>query len=145
MSRAEAPTIVVAAVIRDREGKVLLTQRPEGVHMAGLWEFPGGKVESGEAPVAALERELEEELGLETVIKDPVTFALHEEPGKRILLLFFEVAMGDTPPRAREGQQMAWVAPADLGSYPAPPADRGLIRRLMEDDRVDRDRGGDLP
>lgn len=138
-------TIVAAAVIRDEAGMILLTRRPEGLHMGGLWEFPGGKVESGEAPAPALARELEEELGLQAVIGKPVTFAVHEEAGLRILLLFYEVAMGEAPPEAREGQQIAWVAPSDLDSYPTPPADRELIDRLMEVDRVDREHLRDLP
>jgi 8-oxo-dGTP diphosphatase len=145
MSAAEAPMIVVAAVISDETGKILLTRRPEGSHMGGLWEFPGGKVEPGEAPPAALVRELEEELGLSAVIGKPLTFAVHEEAGLRILLLFYEAAMGDAPPTALEGQEIAWVAPADLNSYPTPPADKELIDRLMEIERVDREHPRDLP
>jgi len=145
MSRVEAPLIVVAAVIRDEAGMILLTRRPEGSQMAGLWEFPGGKVESGESPTTALARELEEELGLRAVIGKPVTFAVHEEAGLRILLLFYEVEMGEASPEAREGQQMAWVAPSDLDSYPTPPADRELIDRLIKDSRLDPDRCRDLP
>jgi 8-oxo-dGTP diphosphatase len=137
--------IVVAAVIRDKAGKVLLTRRPEGVHMGGLWEFPGGKVEPGEAPEAALVRELEEELGLSAVVGRPVTFAVYEEPGKRILLLFYETVAGQAPPHAREGQEVAWVAPSDLVSYPTPPADRELVERLVEDSRLDRELGRDIP
>ncbi len=137
-------TIVVAAVIRNGVGRILLTRRPEGSHMGGLWEFPGGKVESGESPEIALERELDEELGLTAVIGRPVTFAVHEEVGLRVLLLFFEVEVGDIEPRAREGQQMEWVAPSDLDSYPMPPADRDLVERLMTGGRVDPDRRQDL-
>ncbi len=144
MSAVDSLIVVVAAVIRDADGRILLARRPEGSHMGGLWEFPGGKIEPGEAPAAALERELEEELGLSAVIGAPVTFAVHEEPGKRILLLFFEVAVGGVPPEARDGQQMAWVAPSDLDAYPTPPADRELIDRLIKDSRLDRDRRQDL-
>lgn len=121
---------MVAAVIRDPAGKILLTRRPEGSHMGGLWEFPGGKVEAGEAPVAALGRELEEELAVSAKIGSPLTFAVHEEPGMRILLLFFAATLGDDDPTAREGQQIAWVTPGDLPSYPTPPADAELVRIL---------------
>ena len=138
-------TVLVSAVaLIDVDGRILLAQRPPGKSMAGLWEFPGGKVESGESPTTALARELEEELGLRAVIGKPVTFAVHEEEGLRILLLFYEVAMGEAPPEAREGQQMAWVAPSDLDSFPMPPADRELIDRLIKDSRLDPDRCRDL-
>jgi 8-oxo-dGTP diphosphatase len=145
MSRGETPTIVVAAVIRDVHGKVLLTRRPEGAHMGGLWEFPGGKVEPGESPTAALGRELGEELGLVAEIGEPLTFAVHEEPGMRILLLFYAAVVVSGRPEALEGQEIAWVAAADLDSYPTPPADRGLVRRLMDGSRVDRGPGRGLP
>ena len=126
----QQPIIVVAAVIRDGAGKILLTRRPEGSHMGGLWEFPGGKVEAGEAPIAALERELEEELAISAKIGSPLTFSVHEEPGMRIVLLFFAAALGDAEPTALEDQQIAWVAPGDLPSYPTPPADAELVRIL---------------
>lgn len=122
--------VVVAAVIRDREGRVLLTRRPEGSHMAGLWEFPGGKVDPDESPAAALERELDEELGLRTRTGDPVTFAVHEEDGLRILLLFFASRIVSGRPTPREGQRVAWVSPAELERYPTPPADAALVAML---------------
>lgn len=121
---------VVAAVIRDHAGRVLLARRPAGRHMAGLWEFPGGKVHDGEAPAAALARELAEELGLEIAVGDPITFATHEEPGLRILLLFYEAAIRGGEPQAREAQEIAWVPPAELRRYPTPPADAALVERL---------------
>ncbi len=120
-------TIVVAAVIRNGAGKILLTRRPVGSHMGGLWEFPGGKVEAGETPVAALERELREELAVSPKIGSPLTFSVHEEPGMRIVLLFFAASLGEARPTAVEGQQIAWVTPEDLPSYPTPPADAELI------------------
>ena len=123
-------TVVVAAVIRDSTGRVLLTRRPAGRHMAGLWEFPGGKVRPGESPEDALARELEEELDLAAAVGEPITFAVHEEPELRVLLLFYATVMGGRPPRPTEGQAMAWVAPADLPSYPTPPADAALVARL---------------
>ena len=98
--------------------------------MGGLWEFPGGKVEDGEAPIAALDRELEEELALSVKIGSPLTFAVHEEPGMRIVLLFFAATLGDSQPTALERQEIAWVAAEDLPSYPTPPADAELIRLL---------------
>ena len=127
--------LVVAAVIRDDFGRILLTRRPEGSHMGGLWEFPGGKVEGGEAPIAALNRELEEELAISVKIGAPLTFAVHEEPGMRIVLLFYAAALGGSQPRALEGQEIAWVAPEDLPSYPTPPADAELIRLLARQAR----------
>jgi 8-oxo-dGTP diphosphatase len=122
--------VVVAAVIRDRDGRILLTRRPEGSHMAGLWEFPGGKVGPDESPAAALERELEEELGLQTRTGDPITFAVHEEDRLRILLLFYAVRIVSGRPTPREGQQVAWVRPDELGRYPTPPADAALVAML---------------
>ncbi len=124
---------VVAAVIRDRQGRVLLTRRPEHRHMGGLWEFPGGKVRQGEAPAAALERELAEELGVAVAVGEPITFAVHEEPGLRILLLFYAAAITAGHPSPHEGQAIAWAATASLGDYPTPPADAVLVRRLLAD------------
>jgi 8-oxo-dGTP diphosphatase len=129
----QAPVIVVAAVIRDDAGKILLTRRPEGRHMGGLWEFPGGKVKDGESPAAGLVRELEEELALSARIGVPLTFAVHEEPAMRIILLFYDVAVGRSEPRPLEGQKIAWVAREDLRSYPTPPADAKLIELLIGD------------
>ena len=145
MSGGKTPTIVVAAVIRDEAGLILLTRRPESAHMGGLWEFPGGKVEPGESPTAALGRELGEELGLVAEIGAPLTFAVHEEPGMRILLLFYAAVIVSGRPEGLEGQEIAWVASADLASYPTPPADRELVRRLVDGGRVDRGPGRDLP
>jgi 8-oxo-dGTP diphosphatase len=122
---------VVAAVIRDPAGRVLVARRPAGRHMAGLWEFPGGKVHDGEAPADALARELLEELGVHARIGGPVTFAVHEEPGLRILLLFFDAAIAEGVPRPREGQEIAWVPPEELHRYPTPPADAELVARLV--------------
>lgn len=125
--------MVVAAVIRDDPGRILLTRRLEGTHMGGLWEFPGGKVEAGEAPEDALRRELAEEIGTKAEIGDPLTFAVHSEPGMRILLLFYAVSIGSSCPVALEGQEIAWVAQRELRSYPMPPADAELVRRLMSE------------
>jgi len=98
--------------------------------MAGLWEFPGGKVRDGESPAAALERELDEELGLEARAGAPITFAVHEETDLRILLLFYEAAIQSGRPQAREGQGIVWARLERLSSYPTPPADAALVDLL---------------
>ncbi len=121
---------VVAAVIRDPAGRVLLARRPEHKHMGGLWEFPGGKIHAGENPEAALVRELHEELGVDASIDAPLTFAVHEEPGLRVLLLFFAAQLLAGRPVGREGQEVRWVQPADLPDYPTPPADAALVAQL---------------
>jgi 8-oxo-dGTP diphosphatase len=135
MKPASEPTreiTVVAAVIRDAEGRVLLTQRPRDRHMGGLWEFPGGKIDDGEGPAEALERELDEELGLAVEVEEPLTFAVHEEPGLRILLLFFNASILSGAPQAHEGQAVMWVPAGELASYPTPPADAEIVRRLAD-------------
>ena len=129
-SGEEREITVVAAVIRDAQGRVLLTQRPVDRHMGGLWEFPGGKIDDGEAPAEALVRELDEELGVEIRVEKPLTFAVHEEPGLRILLLFYSASILDGTPQGHEGQAVEWVPANDLMSYPSPPADAELIRQL---------------
>jgi len=121
---------VVAAVIRNEEGEILLTRRPAHKHMGGLWEFPGGKIHDGESPAAALVRELHEELGVEASIDRPLTFAVHEEPEMRILLLFYSARILGKSPVGREGQDVRWVQPSDLPRYPTPPADEALIVEL---------------
>ena len=124
---------VVAAVIRDAEGRVLMTQRPADRHMGGLWEFPGGKIDDGEAPSEALARELDEELGIEVEVGRPLTFAVHEEPGLRILLLFYAARIVSGSLRGHEGQAVEWVAVSALHLRPTPPADADLVRRLIEE------------
>ncbi|WP_112061409.1 8-oxo-dGTP diphosphatase MutT [Hyphomonas pacifica] len=121
--------LVVAAALYDKQGRVLLAQRPEGKSMAGLWEFPGGKVEAGETPEQALVRELEEELAIrvdQTSLK-PITFASFGYPDFHLLMPLFgcECWEGDLHPR--EGQSFAWVRPLDLHTYPAPAADIPLF------------------
>lgn len=101
--------------------------------MGGLWEFPGGKVEADEAPVAALERELQEELAIAVRVGSPLVFAVHEEPGMRLVLLFYNVVLGGDQPVAVEGQELAWVLSEDLRSYPTPPADAELVDLLTGD------------
>lgn len=122
--------VVTAAVIRDPEGRILLARRPPDRHMGGLWEFPGGKLDDGEAPAQGLARELREELGVSVEVGDPLTFAVHEEPGLAILLLFYTAAIVAGSPRPLDGQELAWVEPVELLLYPTPPADAELVRRL---------------
>jgi 8-oxo-dGTP diphosphatase len=124
--------IVSAAVIRDSSGRILLTRRPDHTHMGGLWEFPGGKIENGESPAGALRRELHEELGIEAAIDRPLTFAVHEEPELRVLLLFFAVRVLEGDPTGREGQELCWVRPSELSEYRLPPADTELVARLID-------------
>ncbi len=124
---------VVAAVIRNERGEVLLTRRPEGRHMAGLWEFPGGKLRAGEAPARGLERELAEELDIAVEVGERVATADHLEPGLVIRLLFFAAVITGGRPRPQEGQAMTWVRPEDLGRFRMPPADADLVRRLAAD------------
>jgi 8-oxo-dGTP diphosphatase len=125
--------IVVAAVIHNARGEVLLTRRPSGSHMGGLWEFPGGKLHTGEDPTEGLERELTEELGITVEVGEPITFAVHTEPGLRILLLFYAAVITAGEPHPHEGQAIAWVPLSELADYPTPPADAELVRRLLAD------------
>jgi 8-oxo-dGTP diphosphatase len=128
-------TVLVSAVaLIDADGRVLLAQRPEGKTMAGLWEFPGGKVEAGETPEAALIRELHEELGIETwqSCLAPLTFASHAYADFHLLMPLFACRRWQGTPHGREGQALAWVRPADLRNYPMPPADLPLIPILRD-------------
>ena len=123
-------TILVSAVaLIDPDGRVLLAQRPEGKSMAGLWEFPGGKVEAGETPEAALIRELEEELGINTwqSCLAPLTFASHAYEDFHLLMPLFACRKWQGIPQPQEGQSLKWVLKHDLRSYPMPVADLPLI------------------
>jgi 8-oxo-dGTP diphosphatase len=126
--------IVAAALLVDADGHVLLAERPAGKSMAGLWEFPGGKVGSGETPEAALVRELAEELGIEVGASSlaPLTFASHSYPGFHLLMPLYLCREWSGTPTPREGQKLAWVRPTDLVEYPMPPADRPLVARLRD-------------
>jgi 8-oxo-dGTP diphosphatase len=123
---------VAACALIDADGRVLLAQRPEGKSMAGLWEFPGGKIETGETPEQSLIRELEEELGI--VVKEaclaPLTFASHSYPDFHLLMPLYVCRRWDGMVTAREGQSLAWVRPNKLRDYPMPPADVPLIPHL---------------
>jgi 8-oxo-dGTP diphosphatase len=129
------PLVLVAAVaLIDRDGRVLLTRRPAGRPMAGLWEFPGGKVEPGETPEAALIRELDEELGIGTASSclAPLTFASHAYDDFHLLMPLFVCRKWQGLPAPREGQELAWVRPARLADYPMPPADLPLVPILRD-------------
>ena len=120
--------LVVAAVI-EREERFLVTRRQDGVHLAGFWEFPGGKVADGESHTAALRREIHEELDVEVIVRDLVLETSHEYPERVVTLFFYRCDLIGTP-RAMIGQEMAWVARGALPSLRFPPADDELIRRL---------------
>jgi 8-oxo-dGTP diphosphatase len=127
-------TIVVAAAVVVEAGRVLLTQRKAGTHLAGAWELPGGKVEAGEDPREALRRELREELGIESVVGEivDVTFHRYLEAEKAVLLLFFEAsrAAGSPEPRALDVAAFRWAEKASLRDEEFPPADVGVLRKV---------------
>ena len=121
--------MVTAVALIDGDGRVLVQQRPEGKPMAGLWEFPGGKIEPGETPEAALIRELREELGIETqtACLAPATFAIEALGNRHLLLLLYICRKWKGIPQAIEAQALKWVRPVELHSLPMPPADKPLI------------------
>jgi 8-oxo-dGTP diphosphatase len=132
---AEKPLVLVAAcALIDRDGRVLLARRPEGKAMAGLWEFPGGKLAPGETPEAALIRELKEELGIDvtTACLAAFAFASHAYERFHLLMPLFLCRRWRGIPRGREGQALRWVRPERLGEYQMPPADKPLIPLLRE-------------
>ncbi len=126
--------LVSAVALIDADGRVLLAQRPPGKSLAGLWEFPGGKVDPGETPELALIRELKEELGIDTWASclAPLTFASHNYPDFHLLMPLFACRRWQGIPTPREGQTLAWVRPKDMHSYPMPPADLPLIPILRD-------------
>lgn len=121
---------VVAGILRDDHGRVLLTRRPPGRPLAGLWEFPGGKPEPGESLAAALARELREELGVELHDLAPLGRTTHAQPGRRLRLHAFEATVWTGPVRALEGQDLAWLALDELDRHPMPAADWPIAARL---------------
>lgn len=135
MSEAAKPLIlVVACALVDADGRVLIAQRPEGKQLAGLWEFPGGKVEQGETPEQAVVRELAEELGIETKVAclAPLTFASHSYENFHLLMPLFVCRRFWGTPVAKEHQALKWVRPRQMRDYPMPEADIPLISHLID-------------
>jgi 8-oxo-dGTP diphosphatase len=126
--------LVAACALVDADGRVLLTERPPGKALAGLWEFPGGKVEPGETPEETLIRELREEIGIETktACLAPLTFASHTYEDFHLLMPLFVCRRFEGTPRGLEGQRLKWVRPRDMRTYPMPPADEPLIPFLID-------------
>jgi 8-oxo-dGTP diphosphatase len=127
-------TLVVAVALVDVDGRVLIAQRPEGKALAGLWEFPGGKIEPGERPEQALIRELREELGIEVkaLCLAPLTFASHAYDDFHLLMPLYVCRRWEGFVQAREGQSLKWVGAKTLRDYPMPPADAPLIPYLID-------------
>jgi 8-oxo-dGTP diphosphatase len=135
MADATKPIVLVAAVaLIDTDGRVLLAERPEGKHLAGMWEFPGGKVQPDETPEAALIRELDEELGISTheSCLAPFTFASHSYETFHLLMPLYVCRKWQGIVTSREGQRLKWVRPAQLSDYPMPPADKPLVAMLRD-------------
>ena len=134
MSEPLKTVLVVAVALIDADGRVLIAQRPEGKQLAGLWEFPGGKVEPGERPEAALIRELREELGIEVSESclAPFVFASHGYPDMHLLMPLYLCRRWEGAPTAREHAALKWVKPTGLRNYPMPPADEPLVAYLRD-------------
>ena len=129
------PILLVAAVaLIDADGRVLLAERPAGKHLAGTWEFPGGKLHDGETPEAALMRELAEELGIDVAASclAPFTFASHAYADFHLLMPLYVCRKWSGLARPLEGQRLAWVRPPRLSDYPMPAADKPLVAMLRD-------------
>jgi 8-oxo-dGTP diphosphatase len=126
--------LVAACALVDADGRVLLAQRPPGKQLAGLWEFPGGKVEKGETPEDCLVRELREEIGIETKVAclAPLTFASHSYDDFHLLMPLYICRRFEGIPEPKEGQALKWVRPRQMRDYPMPPADAPLIPFLID-------------
>ncbi len=126
--------MVPALALVDADGRVLLAQRPPGKAMAGLWEFPGGKIEPGETPEAALIREIDEELGINTKQSclAPVSFASHDYEAFHLVLLLYICRRWQGRPEPREGGELAWVRPSQLRNYDMPPANTEFVAVLQD-------------
>ncbi|HEY4199086.1 MAG TPA: (deoxy)nucleoside triphosphate pyrophosphohydrolase [Devosiaceae bacterium] len=126
--------LVVACALVDADRRVLIAQRPQGKSLAGLWEFPGGKIEAGETPEAALIRELDEELGIktQTACLSPLTFASYSYDNIHLLMPLFVCRKWQGIPEAKEHTALKWVRPQALRDYPMPPADAPLIAPLCD-------------
>ena len=134
-ARPDVPVILVAAIaLIDVDGRIVLSQRPEGKSMAGLWEFPGGKVEDNETPEVALIRELKEELGLDISESclAPLTFASHPYDDFHLLMPLYLCRVWKGNPNAKEGQALKWVRLENFGDHPMPPADVPLVAILRD-------------
>jgi len=128
-------TVLVAAVaLFDEDGRVLLAQRPEGKSMAGLWEFPGGKMEAGETPEATLKREMREELGINICdnCAAPLTFVSHAYADFHLLMMLYVCRKWDGIPTPLEGQKLTWKFPKEMAALPMPPADLPLVAALID-------------
>ena len=127
-----APPVIVSAAVIVSAGRVLLTQRKLGTHLAGAWEFPGGKVEAGEDPRDALARELAEEIGVQALVGDIVEVTFHRYPAKNVLLLFYEahLAPGSPEPRAIDVAAVRWAAADEIRDDDLPPADVGVLAKV---------------
>lgn len=125
---------VVACALVDADNRILLSERPAGKNLAGLWEFPGGKLEADESPEAALIRELDEELGLQVkpACLAPLTFASHAYPDFHLMMPLYVCRRWQGLATPREGQRLAWVRPHALRDYPMPPADEPLVPHLID-------------
>ncbi len=126
--------LVVAVALVDPDGRVLIAKRPEGKAMAGLWEFPGGKVRDGELPEEALVRELDEELGIDITESclAPLSFSSHVYDDFHLLMPLYVCRVWEGMVSPREGQEVKWVRPVRLGDYPMPPADKPLVAMLRD-------------
>lgn len=125
-------TVVVAAAVVRREGRILLTKRLDRGHLAGFWEFPGGKLEEGESPEAALVRECREECGIEVDVLDILDVTFHRYPSKDVLLLFYDCRLAFGEVMHLEVAAHEWVLPAELDDYELPPPDAKLIAKLKK-------------
>ena len=133
-TRAKPILLVSAAVLVDGDNRILLARRPQGKHLGGLWEFPGGKLQSGETPEDAVIRELKEELNVHTQAKclHPLTFASHAYADFHLMMPLYICRKWSGPAEPLEGQELAWVKPAHLRDYPMPPADAPLISAIQD-------------
>jgi 8-oxo-dGTP diphosphatase len=134
MEKNPTMLLVVAAALTNQAGEILLQKRPEGRPMAGLWEFPGGKVESDESPQSALVRELKEELGIDVLIENlvPLTFASEPLGHQNLLLLLYRCAEWQGNPQPLDSPELRWLHPAEMDALPMPPADVPLVRALKK-------------
>lgn len=121
--------VVVVAAVVEQDGRFLVTRRRAGSHLAGYWEFPGGKCEPGETPSASLARELREELGVEVRVGPPLLATSYSYPDRTVHLTFYKCELAG-PPRPQLGQEMRWVTREALAQLPLPPADKELVERL---------------